>query len=169
MLIGFGHAAFGRGDVGAALEEFGGERAGDYGRLSIEWRRRNSEFGGRLADQNGDGVFELGAGYGYVGVLHTRGVELCLGLGHVGLGSYAALEAIECELEGVGVGLDGVVEELLLGVGAAEFEIVDGEFGVKAEAGRSVVGGGGLGFFAGSGYAATNAAPKIDFVGEIDG
>jgi len=114
LLIGFGHAAFGGGDIGAALEKFGGECAGDYGRLSVERRWRDGEFGGRFSDEDGDGVFELSAGYGDVGVLHARGIELGLGLGYIGFGSYSALKAIECELEGVGVGLYGVVEELLL-------------------------------------------------------
>ena len=58
---------------------------------------------GRLADEDGDGVFELGAGDGDVGVLDARGVELGLGLGYVGFRSYAALKAIEGELQGASV------------------------------------------------------------------
>lgn len=56
-----------------------------------------------------------------------------------------------------------------MGVGTAQFEIVDGEFGVEAEAGSGVIGGGGLRFFAGGCDRTANASPEIDFVGEIEG
>jgi len=40
---------------------------------------------------------------------------------------------------------------------------------VEAEAGGRVIGGGGLGFFAGGGNAAADAAPEVDFVRDVDG
>ena len=63
---------------------------------------------------------------------------------------------------------DGVVEELLLGVGGAEFEVVDGELGLQGEQRRLAVGGGGLRLLAGGVDAAADGAPEIDLIVQIE-
>ena len=71
-----------------------------------------------------------------------------MGLGDVGLGGDAAEVAVVGDADGFCVLRDGVVEELLLGVGGAELEVVDGELGLQGEQGGLAVGGGGLRLFA---------------------
>ena len=168
-VVGFGDAAFGGGDVGAALEEFRRQAYGDGGRLGLERGGGQGEGGGRLADEDGDGVLELGADDGDVAGLDARGFELGLGLIDVGLAGDAAFEAVGGDAEGLFVVLDGVVEEFLLGVGGAGFEVVHGELGLEAEHGGLHVRGAGLSFFAGSADVAADAAPEIDLVAELDG
>jgi hypothetical protein len=73
------------------------------------WRFRGGggqvEGGGRLSNEDGDGVFELRPLHGEIGGLDTRGLELRLGLCHIGLRSSPAFEAVHRELQGIGVGL----------------------------------------------------------------
>jgi hypothetical protein len=55
-----------------------------------ERRRGQREVGGWLADEQGDGVLQLGALHAHVDGLSLRGFELGLGLHHIGLGGHAA-------------------------------------------------------------------------------
>jgi hypothetical protein len=73
-------------------------------------------------------VFELRSLHGDIRVLHASGVQLGLRLRKVSSRRHSSIEAIERELHVVGVGFYRIVEELLLSVGAAQFEIVQGEF-----------------------------------------
>ena len=63
----------------------------------------------------------------------VRGVELRLRLRDIGLRRGAALEAVFRELKRVGVGLDRVLQQLLLRIGGAQLEIVVGKFGLNAQ------------------------------------
>lgn len=97
-MIGFGHAAFTRGDVRATFEKLRGDAAGNRGRLEIERSRGEIEFGGRPTDEDGDGVFVLGASDGDVSVLDACGVELGLRFGDVGSRGYPAAKTAFCQL-----------------------------------------------------------------------
>ena len=67
-----------------------------------------------------------------------------------------------------GVGLDGVVEQVLLRIRAAQLEVVVRQFGMQAETGGFQVGRGGLRLFARGVHGAAHAAPEIDFVGQVE-
>ena len=120
-------------------------------------------------DQDGDGVLILGANDGDVAGLDPRCFELGEGLIDVGLGGYASLEAVVGDAVGLLVVLDGIVEELLGGIGGTGAEVVHGELCLEAEQGGLEVGCAGGGLLAGCPDAAPDAAPEIDLVGEIDG
>ncbi len=147
---------------GRRCEQLGGKAGRDWRRRGAERQRRGrqSERGGRLADEDGDGVFKLRARDGDVGGLDLGVLQLGLGLGEVGLGGDAADEAVVGDADGLLILRDGVVEELLLGVGGAELEVVDGELGLQGEQRGLAVGGGGLGLFAGGVDAAADARPR---------
>src|SRR5271163_2068105 len=104
-------------------------------------------------------MFELRSLHGDIRVLHASGVQLRLRLRDIGLRCYASLEAIERELQVVGIGFYRVVEKLLLRVGAAQFEIVQGEFRLEAELCGLVVGSAGLRFLPRGSDATPYAAP----------
>ena len=97
--------------------------------------RGDGELGGRLADQDGDGMFELGALDSEVDQLRLRGVELGLGLRHVAIGGDAAGEAVAREREKLLVGLDGCVEQVDVAIESVQLEVVLGQFGLKEQAG----------------------------------
>ena len=65
-------------------------------------------------------MFELRPLHGDVRCLHLRRFQLRLRLRHIGLRRSAAFEAIDRELQGFLEGLDRVIEEPLLRVGAAQ-------------------------------------------------
>ena len=64
--------------------------------------------------------------------LRARGLELRLRLGHINGGSDPALIAALGKIERFLVRHDGRIEKLLLRIEAAQFEIIESEFGVKA-------------------------------------
>ncbi len=90
-------------------------------------------------------------------------------LGDVGERRGSAVVAILGELQSVLVGLDGIVEQLALGVGGAQIEVIECELGVQGEAGGGEVRGRGLGHFTGLGDGAANASPDVDLVVEVEG
>ena len=134
-LVGLVDAALGGGDVGTALEKLRWQADRNGWRQRVERLLSESEAGGRLADEHGDGVLELGSLDVDVRGLNAGAFELRLGLVDVGLAGDAALEAVVGDAVGLFVGLDGVEEELLVGVVGARFEVVDGELGLEAEEG----------------------------------
>ena len=69
--------------------------------------------------------------------LYPGCLKLRLRLVDVGLRSDAAFEAIVGDSVGLFVVLHSIVQQLLLGIGAAGFEVVDGEFGLQAQHARS--------------------------------
>jgi len=70
-----------------------------------------------------------------ISLLDAGGIELGAGLRYIGLRSGSSFEAILRQLKSFGVSFDGFDEEFRLRVGAAQFEIIDGEFGVQTQAG----------------------------------
>ena len=170
LLVGGGGAALCGSDVGTSLEELRGEAGRKCGRIvgQRQGRGREGEGGGRLPDEDGDGVLILGARDGNVGGLDAGVLELGLGLGDIGLDRDAAEETVVGDADGVFVLRDGVVEELLLCVGCPEFEVVESEFGLEREEDGLAVGGGGLRLFASCCDVAANSAPEINFVVELE-
>ncbi len=120
--------------------------------------------GGSLSDENRDGMLVCGAVVTQVSESDLRAIELCLRLGNVGKGRNAFVITIPGELLGLGIGFDGVVEQLNLRVGGAEIEVIEGELCLEAEAGCGEIRGCCLRLFAGSGYAAADAAPEVELV-----
>ena len=114
-------------------------------------------------------MFELRPLHGDVRGLHLRRFQLCLRLRHIGLRRGAAFEAIDRELQGFLEGLDRVVEQPLLRVGAAQLEVIECQLCLNAESGGFQVGGGCLRFLAGGGHTAADAAPQVDLVGYVAG
>jgi hypothetical protein len=137
--------------------------------LIVERRCCEAEFRRRLSDENRNGVFELRALDGDVRVFDAGGVQLGLCLRNVGLRSHTPFEAIERELQVVGIGFYGIVEKLFLSVGAAQLEIVQSEFRLETELCGFVVGSGRLRLLASGGDAAPHTSPKVQLVGKIEG
>ena len=69
------HQAFGRGNVGPALQHVGGHSQRDGRRRSPQRRDGHAEAGSRLAHQHGDGVLILRARLLHQRQLRQRGVE----------------------------------------------------------------------------------------------
>ena len=113
------------------------------------------------ADEGGDGVLELRAGDPDVDGLRLDALVLGLGLGDVDFGGDPAFEAHLRQLQLVDIAGDGGVEELLLGVEAAQFEVVHRELGAEAELDVGEIGGAGLGVGARLLDGAADLSPEI--------
>ena len=142
-----------------------GKPTGIARRSDLNGRARNGELRGRLAGQNGDGVFQLRALDSQVGQLRLRGVELGFGLRHVGIGSHAAGEAVAGEHQILLVGLDGLLEQRGIAIEPVQLEIVLGELGLIEQAGVLEQRREGLGRVGAGGDAAVDAAPDVGRVG----
>src|SRR5580658_7501175 len=169
LLIGLRHSALRSGDVRAPLQKFRRESNRNAGRLVVERRGYEAEVRRRLSDENRNGVFELRSLYGDIRILNASRIKLRLRLRNIGLRGYAPLEAIERELQVVGIGFYSIVEKLLLSVGAAQFEIIQSKFRLKAELCGLIIGIAGLRFFPRGSDATPYAAPKVQFVGKVKG
>ena len=112
-------------------------------------------------------MLELGPRHGDVGGLNPRRLELSPCLGDVGFRRAAAGEAILGELQRIGEVRNRIVQQLLLGIRAAQLDIVDRQFGVQAEARRREVGRRRLRLLARGGDGAADATPEIDLIGEV--
>ena len=75
-----------------AFRQFGGHADGNGRRWSDEGRRRKRKVGGRLADEDGNRVFVLGAGYAYINGLSEGCFQDGAGLLDVDLGSKPPLK-----------------------------------------------------------------------------
>src|SRR5262249_12561764 len=85
----------------------------------------------------------------------------------IGFRRDAALQASSSQLQGVAVSLHGVIEQLLLRVGAAELEVVNRQLGMETEFDRLQVSSARLSLLAGRNDTASDAAPQIDLVGQL--
>jgi hypothetical protein len=74
LLIGFRHAPFRGRNIRPTLQKLWRQPRRDRWRLTVERQFRYSEFSGRLADEDGDRVFELGSLDGDIRILDARGV-----------------------------------------------------------------------------------------------
>src|ERR1035437_11108917 len=131
------------------------------GRREDKRRRRNTKLGEFQVGEGADGVFVLSASHTHVDPLRAHGFQLRAGLGYVGFGADAALQAALGQVELVFQVGNGSVEQLDLGVEAAQLEVVDGHFCMKAEVDVCTVGGAGLGVGAGCFNGAADAAPEV--------
>src|SRR5436309_14669307 len=75
----------------------------------------------------------LGPLHADIGVLHLRRFELYLSLCHIGFRRSASLIPVQGEPQSCGVAFHGVVQELLLRVGAPELEVVERQFRLETE------------------------------------
>ena len=158
-IVRLGDPAFRRGDVRAALQQLRRDAGRDRWRLHIERRGGQTERRRRLADEGGDRVLVLGAHNADIGCLHPGHVELRLRLRHVGFRRVTARQAILGETQRVGVCFDRVVQQALLGVGAAQFDVIHRQFSMQAEADGLQIGGGCLPFLPRGRDGAPDAAP----------
>lgn len=124
--VGGDDAALGGGNVWAALDELRGKAGGDRRQSEIERRGGEGEVAGLEVGEGGQGVLVLGAGFIDVNELGTDGFKLGAGLGSVGLRADAAVETLLGEGELALVVGDCGLEEVALGVEAAELEVVLG-------------------------------------------
>jgi hypothetical protein len=168
LLVRLGDPALGGRDVRASLQELGRDARGDVRRPGVERARGQPERRGRGADQRRDRVLELRPLHPDVGGLRSRGVELSLGLGDVGLRGRAALEAVRRELERRLEGFHRLVQELLLGVGGPQLEVVHRQLGLKTELGSLEIGSGGLGLVPRRRHRPSDPAPQVDLVGHVE-
>ncbi len=122
----------------------------------------------RLSNEDGDGVLVLGTDDSDIAGLNAGGLKLRLGLIDVGLAGDAALEAVGGDAEGLFVVLDGVVEQLLLRVGGAGFEVVDSQLACRLSFAVWRSAAGCLRFLARGADSAADAAPEIDLVAEFE-
>ena len=125
--------------------------------------------GGRLAGEDGDGVFVLRAGHGRVNQLRARAFQLRAGLLDVELRGHALIETVHCELELFLIVPDGAFQQRVGGVAAAQFEVIGGEFGLRAEAGSLQIGGAGLRREGVGRNLIADASPGVGFVRELEG
>ena len=103
-----------------------------------------------------------------VDILRASGFELRLRLGHIHGGSDATPIAALRQLKRFLIGHDGRVEELLLRIEAAQLEVVEREFGVKAQIHARQIGGARLSFGTGGFHRAPHAAPNVRFVRDVN-
>ena len=160
--VGAVHLAFGRGDVGAALQQGGGKlgrRDGNRGRQHVG--RRYGQRRRRDADQHRDRVLVLGASAGLVGQAGLRAQQQGLGGEHVGARDVARLVLVVGQGDVAPVLGDGVAQQRLLGVGGAEREIVLGELALSGQACVDDVGRIGLGDGRIALDLAADAAPEV--------
>jgi hypothetical protein len=80
LFVGLGHPAFGCRNVGPALEKFGGNGCGNNGWNDLERLGWQSEFGRRLADEDGNGMLVRRPFDTYIGVFDLCVFQLRLGL-----------------------------------------------------------------------------------------
>src|SRR5438034_8941284 len=114
-------------------------------------------------------MLELRPLHGDIGGLHLRRLQLSPCLCHIRLRRSAAFESPGRKLQGFVEGFNRVVEKTLLGIGAAQLEIIEGQLRLKTQPGGLQVGSASLGFLAGRGDASADTAPQVDLVRYIAG
>ena len=106
-------------------------------------------------------MFVLRPLHGNIRILHHGGLELRLRLGHIGLRSGTALEAIHGELQSILIGFHSVVEKPFLSVRASQFEIIVGQFGMQTQVYSRQISRGCLGFLARCRDSSAHAPPNV--------
>jgi|SRR5580658_2771200 len=110
----------------------------------------------------------LGSFHADIGVLHLSCFELCLSLCHIGFRRRASLVPVLGEPERRRVTFHGIVQDLLLDVGASELEVVERQFSLQTELCRLEIGGARLCEFTGGGDRSPYTSPEIQFVGKVE-
>ncbi len=109
----------------------------------------------------------LGARDGDVGGLHLGILKLGLCLGKVGLYGDAAEVAVVGDADSFCVLRDGVVEELLLGIGGAQLKVIHRDFSLERQQGGLEIRCRCLRLLAGRSYVAADCSPEIDFIVQL--
>ncbi|MNO94533.1 hypothetical protein D3C76_861530 [compost metagenome] len=168
LCVGGDYPALGGGDIGAALQQLRRQHGGQLRQLRHVVHHRQAELRRRLADQHGDGVFELGALVLQVDGLRLGALQLGARLGHVGLGDDAGVVLVLGEFQCALVGLHGIVEQALLLVDHPQLQIGLRQLRLQAELRGGEVGGagvhaGGVGF-----QLAAQLAPQVELPAHAD-
>jgi len=132
LLVRFGDPSFKGGDVRPALEKHRGQpdgrradpSSGIIGRPNAAW----------LADENGDRMLELRTLQGYIRVLDLRGLELGLCLGHIRSGCVASIVAVLRQCQRRHEAFTASSRICFWRSAGAQLEVIDRQFGLKAEA-----------------------------------
>src|SRR5260370_9524000 len=169
LLIGFRHAPLRPRNIRATLQKIRRKPNRNARRLIFERHCRDTEFRGRLANQDGDGVLKLRSLHSDIGVLNARGVQLCFRLGNIRPRGNSSFEPIRGELQIVRVSFHGIVEELFLRIRAAQLEIIHGQLRLQAKLRGCVISTAGLGLFARGSHRAPHTTPKVQLIRKIKG
>ena len=94
LLVHRSHLSFRGGNIRAPFEQRRGYADRDGRRRQFQYGPRNGERHGRLSNQDGDGVFELGARNSKVDQLRPCRMQLRFRLSHVPTGGDARLETV---------------------------------------------------------------------------
>ena len=128
------HGSFGRCDIGAPLEQRRRDGDRDFRNCAAERMGPDTQFGGRAADQYGDGMLELRT--------LRPDVEKCrFGIEYLGFGGrdvrgcdrITRFELVLHDAEGFFVFRDGTVQQLDQRVGSSQIEISERELGLGQE------------------------------------
>ncbi len=167
-IVRFCDAAFCCCDVRATLQELGGQARRNSWRTRIERRIREGEGGGRLAEKNGDRVLELCTLQGDIASLYAGCLKLRPRLIDVRFWSHTAFKAIVGDAVSLFVGLHGIVQQLLLGVGGASLEVIEGKLCLQAQQDGLPVACACLRLFPRCAYRTPNSSPDVDLIVHVD-
>ena len=139
------HAAFGGGDIGPPLQQGRRHADGRHRHIGRQAGRRDREIAGRLADQDGNGMFQcraLHAGIdgGCLGVQQLRA-----GRQHVGLRRHTDIILVLGDLQRAGIFLSRAIEQPLEFFLITKLEIIDRQRALRRQPRGSEIGGAGLG------------------------
>ncbi len=93
-------------------------------------------------------MLEVGPRHAHTDILRPGSLQLRARLRHLRLRAESSIEAVLRQVERFLVRDQCLIQKLLLRIGAAQLEIVDGQFGVQAQANGLHIARAGLGFFA---------------------
>ncbi len=114
-------------------------------------------------------MFQLGALHTQVDQLGLGGLQLGLGLEHIGLSRHTADITVLGQLQSLLVGRDRRLEKLPLGVNRSQLEIGLGQGTLSAQAGGFEISHTGLGGVPAGLDRAADASPDVGLPGQVDG
>ena len=128
-----GECALGGRDVGTALDKLRGHAGGNRGRRVEHRLDGNGKIGRYLAQQHGDGVFILRAQQAHIRRRRLRGFQRRLGLGNGDVIADAGVELGLGVVQRFLVRGDGLIQNLLQHILAANLEEILGQAGLFGE------------------------------------
>ena len=138
----FLHGALSLRDIGPPFEQGRGNCHRGARRRAGQVVMADGQFGGRAADQHGDGVFVLRAQHAGIDFLRLRGFELGLCRGHIAARyRITGVELILHDLKRALVFLDRAGEEIVQGIHRQQIEIGGGEQGLLGQFDVGEIGG----------------------------
>ena len=161
--VGCGHAPFGSGNVGATLQQLRRQSGRHAGHLQLQRLCRQLESGRRLAQQNGDGVFQTRTLPIQIQTLCLRRVQLRFGLHHIAAPGHAGCIAVAGDFQCALIFGQTAFIQPPLSINNAQLQIVLHQHGLSAEQGRLQISRAGskqdgIGF-----HTAPDAPPQIRF------